>query len=98
VSSLAATSAAYTALSGARTDTSIHLIADHGPAEHDRREYAPDQPAREPSDCLHALAHAMRKSNDEPLAAAHLAPIPPDAQPVRSPGNRNVRGRSQLSR
>ena len=89
---------AYTALSRARTNTSIHLIADHGPAEHDRLEYAPDRPGREPSDCLQALAHAMRRSSDEPLAAAHLGPIPPDAQPVRTPGNRNVRGRSQLSR
>jgi ATP-dependent exoDNAse (exonuclease V) alpha subunit len=62
----------YTALPRARTDTSVHLIADHGPAEHDRREYAPDRPGREPSDCLQALVRAMGRSGDEPLAAAHL--------------------------
>jgi hypothetical protein len=95
---------AYTALSRARTrtrtrtDTSIHLIADHGPAEHDRREYAPDQPGREPSDCLHALARAMRKSNDEPLAAAHLSPRPPDARRFRSRGNSDLRTHPELSR
>jgi ATP-dependent exoDNAse (exonuclease V) alpha subunit len=89
---------AYTALSRARTDTSIHLIADPGPAEHDRREYAPDRPGREPSDCLQALARAMRRSNDEPLAAAHLALKPPDARRFRSPGNRDLRGHSELSR
>jgi len=89
---------AYTALSRARTDTSIHLIADHGPAEHDRREYAPDWPGREPSDCLQALARAMRRSNDEPLAAAHLGPKPHDARRVRPPGNRDLRGHAELSR
>jgi ATP-dependent exoDNAse (exonuclease V) alpha subunit len=89
---------AYTALPRARTDTSIHLIADHGPAEHDRREYAPDRPGREPSDCLHALARAMRKYNDEPLAVAHHGPKPLDARRFRPPGNRDLRGHSELSR
>jgi conjugative relaxase-like TrwC/TraI family protein len=89
---------AYTALSRARTGTSIHLIADPGSAENDRPEYAPDQPGREPSDCLQALARAMRRSNDEPLAAGHLAPKPPDARRFRSPADRHLRGHSELSR
>jgi conjugative relaxase-like TrwC/TraI family protein len=62
---------AYTALSRARHDTSIHLIADHGPAEHDRREYAPPQPDLEPADALDALARAMRRSEAELLAVEH---------------------------
>jgi hypothetical protein len=89
---------AYTALSRARIDTSIHLITDHGPTEHARREYAPDQLAREPSDCLHALARAMRRSGDEPLAATHLGPRPAPARRFRSLGNRDLRGHSELSR
>jgi len=62
---------AYTALSRARRDTSIHLIADHGPAEQDRRGYAPPQPDREPADALDALARAMRRSEAELLAVEH---------------------------
>ena len=90
---------AYTALSRARTGTDIHLIGDHGPADHDRREYAPDRPAREPSDCLRALARAMGRSDDEPLAAAtHLGPKPPNARHLRPLGNRDLRGHSELSR
>jgi conjugative relaxase-like TrwC/TraI family protein len=59
---------AYTALSRARHQTTIHLIADHSPAEHERRDYAPPQPDREPADALDALARAMRRSEAELLA------------------------------
>jgi hypothetical protein len=44
------------------------VIADHGPTETDRREYAAPQPAREPADALDALARAMRGTEAEPLA------------------------------
>ena len=88
----------YTALSRACIDTSIPLITDHWLAEQDRREYAPDQLAREPSDCLHALARAMRRSGDESLAATHLGPKPPDARRFRSLGDRDRRDHSELSR
>ncbi len=90
---------AYTALSRARTGTDIHLIGDHGPADHDRREYAPDRPAREPSDCLRALARAMARSDDEPLAApTHVGLEPQTARHLRPLGNRDLRGHSELSR
>lgn len=62
---------AYTALSRARQHTSIHLIADHGRAEHDRRQYAPALPDREPGDALDALTRAMRRSQAELLASEH---------------------------
>jgi conjugative relaxase-like TrwC/TraI family protein len=90
---------AYTALSRARHDTSIHLIADHGPGEHDRREYAPPQPNREPADALDALTRAMRRSEAELLAVERPElDSPPGASgdqpresvspqaPARSPG------------
>ncbi len=91
---------AYTALSRARGETTIHLIADHGPSEHDRREYAPAQTTREPGDALHALARAMRRTEAEPLAveqqrsdARRIATTSPRADrprrppaPDRSPG------------
>ncbi len=62
---------AYTALSRARQETAIHLIADHGRAEHDRRQYAPALPDREPGDALDALSRAMRRSEAELLASEH---------------------------
>jgi conjugative relaxase-like TrwC/TraI family protein len=68
---------AYTALSRARHQTTIHLIADHGPAEHERRGYAPPQPDREPADALDALARAMRRSEAELLAVEHPELDPP---------------------
>jgi ATP-dependent exoDNAse (exonuclease V) alpha subunit len=91
---------AYTALSRARHQTTIHLIADHGPAERDRRGYAPPQPDREPADALDALARAMRRSEAEPLAVEHREPDAPSVttganqphdptpspRPTRSPG------------
>jgi ATP-dependent exoDNAse (exonuclease V) alpha subunit len=84
---------AYTALSRARHQTTIHLIADHGPAEQDRRGYAPPQPDREPADALDALARAMRRSEAELLAVEHPELNPPSVttgggqphQPIPSP-------------
>ncbi len=79
---------AYTALSRARNDTTIHLIADHTPAERDRREYAPAQPAREPADALKSLARAMRRSDTEPLALEHHELDEPAVRPQRQEKSR----------
>jgi ATP-dependent exoDNAse (exonuclease V) alpha subunit len=65
---------AYTALSRARQQTTIHVVADHAPAERERRGYAPGEPGREPADCLGAVSRAMRRSDDQTLAAAHGHP------------------------
>ncbi len=70
---------AYTALSRARGETTLHLIADHGPSEQDRREYAPAQTARESGDALHALARAMRRTEAEPLATEQQQPAASDS-------------------
>jgi conjugative relaxase-like TrwC/TraI family protein len=90
---------AYTALSRARDQTTLHVIADHGPDIAERSEYAPRPPAREPADALDAVAHAMRRSESEHLAAerttsdAHVGllrkrggPEPPRLAPPRTPG------------
>ncbi len=63
---------AYTALSRARSKTTIHVIGDHGLAQTERGEYAPAPPDREPADTLDALARAMRRSEVEELAVEHI--------------------------
>ena len=84
---------AYTALSRARQTTNMHLIADHGPAEKDRREYAPSQPDREPAEILHVLARTMRRSEAEPLAVEHSTT--PPALSTSTPGHRVSPGQTQ---
>lgn len=84
---------AYTVLSRARTDTSLHLIADHGPDTAERSGYAPAPLAREPADTLDALARAMRHGEGKRLATEHARPDPippkatkrPDPHPWESP-------------
>lgn len=101
---------AHTALSRGRHDTTIHLIADHGPTETDRREYAAAQPAREPAD---ALARAMHRTEAEPLAVEQqkrderrvtdearrpLVPSPPPAKvkaPAGPTSNRTLPGETR---
>jgi hypothetical protein len=73
---------AYTALSRARQQTTIHLITDHTLAERERRDYAPGEPDREPADCLGAMTRAMRRSDDQTLAAARAHPEQPDGRRV----------------
>jgi hypothetical protein len=68
---------AYTVLSRARGETTLHLIADHGAEIAERSEYAPAPPAREPADVLDALARAMRRGGSERLATER--PPHPDA-------------------
>lgn len=84
---------AYTVLSRARGETTLHLIADHGPVVAERSEYAPPPPAREPADMLDALARAMRRGGGERLAIERARPdgVPPalakrlDPHPWQSP-------------
>ena len=59
---------AYTVLSRARGETTLHVIADHGAETAERSQYAPAPPAREPADVLDALARAMRRGGSERLA------------------------------
>jgi len=68
---------AYTALSRARGETSLHVVADHGAEIAERSEYAPAPPAREPADVIDALARAMRHGDIERLAIER--PSHPDA-------------------
>ncbi len=68
---------AYTALSRARGETSLYVIADHGAEIAERLEYAPAPPAREPADVIDALARAMRHGDIERLAIER--PSHPDA-------------------
>jgi conjugative relaxase-like TrwC/TraI family protein len=90
---------AYTALSRARGETTLHLIADHGPDMAERSEYAPHPPVREPADTLDALGRAMRRSDRERLAAERITgdghvtlprnpgdPEPPRRTVPRTPG------------
>jgi conjugative relaxase-like TrwC/TraI family protein len=63
---------AYTALSRARGHTSIHLIAEPPERARERDEYAPPAPRRQSAEVRDALQHAMRRSEVEALATAHL--------------------------
>jgi len=63
---------AYTALSRARGHTSIHLIAAPPERERERDEYAPPAPRRQLADVRDHLQRAMRRSEVEALATAHL--------------------------
>lgn len=76
---------AYTARPRARQRTAIHLITDHGVAEHDRREFAPSEPEREPAEALDALLRAMRRSEAEPLACERAVSEQPPAMPAPGP-------------
>lgn len=66
---------AYTVLSRARSETTLHLITDHGPDIAERSEYAPAALAREPADTLDALARAMRHGSSERLAIECAASV-----------------------
>ncbi len=66
----------YTALSRARGQTTIHLIAEPPDRDRQREEYAPPAPKRDPAELRDALRLAMRRTETEPLAST---------QAVRSP-------------
>jgi conjugative relaxase-like TrwC/TraI family protein len=60
---------AYTVLSRARAQTSIHVMADVRAGEQARAEYAPTGMGREPHECLQALRHALGRSDARRTAA-----------------------------
>lgn len=75
---------AYTALSRARTQTTVHVIAESDERQAEGRdEYAPAEPQRSPEHVSDALRHAMRRSETEKLAIAIDPAVaerpPPDA-------------------
>jgi hypothetical protein len=82
---------AYTVLSRARTDTSLHLIADHGPDAAERSGYAPrrwpvNPPTRSthsPAQCDTAKASVSRPNTPDPTRSH---PRPPSA-PTHTPRN-----------
>ena len=59
---------AYTALSRARDQTVIHLIAEQPEHEQQRQQYAPAECDRNPAEALTALQRTMRRGETEPLA------------------------------
>jgi hypothetical protein len=93
---------AYTALSRARTQTVIHVVAEPPERERERDEYAPPAPERDLADVRDAVARAMQTRELEPLAIeqhtkpATIAAKPPD--PVRPPAPRGLRGIDQQRR
>jgi conjugative relaxase-like TrwC/TraI family protein len=60
---------AYTVLSRARGQTSIHVMADLRAGEQARGEYAPTGTGREPHECLRALRYALGRSDTRRTAA-----------------------------
>jgi conjugative relaxase-like TrwC/TraI family protein len=88
---------AYTALSRARDETTLELIASDRVEDTERGEYAPLESTREPADALDSLARAMHRRESEPLASertgraalTHPAPQHPLSRrsvPPRAPG------------
>jgi hypothetical protein len=73
---------AYTALSRARQDTTLHLISQRSDRERERDEYAPAEPDPEPQQTLKMLRQAMSRPENEPLATDQAAP--PQPGPVTS--------------
>ena len=61
---------AYTALTRARHQTSIHLIAEPTTGQRDREQYAPPEPQPTRAEALDTLSRTMRRSEAEPLALA----------------------------
>ncbi len=59
---------AYAALSRARGQTTIHLVAEPPEREREREQYAPPAPERDLAEVRDALRLTMRRSETEPLA------------------------------
>jgi hypothetical protein len=71
---------AYTALSRARRDTTIHLIAEPPQRDREREEYAPPEHPRDVAQAKQALHAAMKRNEAEPLALANASPEQPGPQ------------------
>ena len=65
---------AYTALSRAREQTVLHIIAERSEREDGRDHYGPAVPDRTTAQALTALQRAMRHSETEPLALEQIRP------------------------
>lgn len=74
---------AYTAVSRARDQTRIHLIAEPPERDRERDQYAPPAPQRDLAEVRDSLQHAMRRRETETLAANQLMQ-PPAAIPDRT--------------
>ena len=92
---------AYTALSRARRQTTLHIVMELPAREREREEYAPPAPERDLAESRHALASAMRRPELEHLAieqtrALVLAPQTSAREPPASSARPRPRGPSQL--
>jgi len=79
---------AYTALSRAREQTTLHVIGEPPEHQRDRESYAPAETEHDNTATLRTLERTMKRSETEPLALEHLqvgrpAPHPPAAPPRR---------------
>lgn len=63
---------AYTVLSRARIQTTLHVIGEPAGQELEREEYAPGHPPASPGQTLESLERAMRKRETEALAVQQL--------------------------
>jgi conjugative relaxase-like TrwC/TraI family protein len=78
---------AYTALSRARLNTTLHIIAEQSARAHEREAYAPADQPRSADQLLEALQRALKRSEVEPLALEQHRLLdelaPPVDQPIR---------------
>jgi ATP-dependent exoDNAse (exonuclease V) alpha subunit len=72
---------AYTALSRAQEQTTIHVISQRSERDQERDEYAPAEPDPEPERSRQMLHQAMKRTECEPLAADQIGPVGPDIHP-----------------
>jgi hypothetical protein len=76
---------AYTALSRAREETTIHLVRERAERQREREEYAPAEPDLGPNEPLCALHQAMKRSEREALAVERGLARPPEPAPTQAP-------------
>jgi hypothetical protein len=69
---------AYTALSRARAQTTLHVVMERPARERERDEYAPPGPDRDLAESRLALASAMRRTEIQPLAIDQTETIMPE--------------------
>jgi conjugative relaxase-like TrwC/TraI family protein len=65
---------AYTALSRARTQTRLHVIAEPSNTRREREQYAPPDPTPTLAQALDATRKAMKRPEGEQLALEHVEP------------------------
>ena len=65
---------AYTALSRARDQTQLHVIAEARPEQRERERYAPPEPQRTATKAVETLAASMRRREAERLAVDTVEP------------------------